>query len=104
MDFLVLMRALQPMPISNKELKKRAFGQLDYWDRLGKLGKIAYTAPYVGRRARIAVYQVETLDELMQLINEDPMFPYMDRDVIPLGTNDELRKVYHALQDEAEDS
>ena len=100
MDFLVLMRGFQPMPISNVELSDRALGQLDYWDRLKKDGKVGYTAPYVGRRARIAVYQVDSLDELMQLISADPMFAYMDREVIPLGTNDELRKVYRALKEE----
>jgi muconolactone delta-isomerase len=100
MDFLVLMRAVQPMPLTNAQLAKRAFGQLDYWERLKGAGKVPYTAPYVGRRARVAIYRVEALDELMQLISEDPMFPFMEREVIPLGSGEELRKVYQALKDQ----
>lgn len=57
-------------------------------------GKVVYTAPFVGRRARVAIYRVESNDELFTLINEDPLFRYLEREVIPLATNEQLKELY----------
>ena len=66
-------------------------------------GKVVYTAPFVGRRARVAIYSVESNDELFELINQDPLFRYLEREVVPLATNAQLRGLYQSLIDALED-
>lgn len=100
MHFLVRMRAIQPIPLSVTELAQRAQRQIDYWERLTAEGKLIYTAPYVGRRARVAIYEAESNDELFDLINDDPLFPFLEREVIPLSTNEHIRKLYTRLERE----
>ena len=81
------------------ELGRLALQQVDYWDRLMAAGKVVYTAPFVGRRARVAIYSVESNDELFELINQDPLFRYLEREVVPLATNAQLRELYQSLID-----
>ena len=94
MEFLVRMRAIEPIPLSRPELAALAQQQLDYWDDLMGKGKVLYTAPYVGVRARVAIYSVDSNSELFELINQDPLFVYLERDVTPLATNEQLRVLY----------
>ncbi len=94
MDFLVLMRAIEPMQIPGEQVAELALRQLAMWDELGARGKVVYTAPYVGRKARVAVYRVDSLDELLDLLNDDPLFHHMQREVIPLADNDHLKRIY----------
>jgi muconolactone delta-isomerase len=93
-DFLVRMRSIDPIPLTMSELGRLAQQQLDYWDDLMARGKVVYTAPFVGRRARIAIYRVESNAELFQLINQDPLFVYLEREVVPLASNEQLRELY----------
>jgi muconolactone delta-isomerase len=88
------MRSIEPIPLSMSDLGKLAQAQLDYWDDLMARGKVVYTAPFVGRRARVAIYRVESNAELFELINQDPLFVYLEREVVPLASNDQLRELY----------
>lgn len=94
MKFLVRMWAMHPITVSPKELSTLALEQLEYWDRLQREGKVIFTAPYVGQRGRVAIYEVESTDELFDLINADPLFGVLDREVIALGSNEKLRALY----------
>ena len=97
MDFLVRMRAIEPIPLPLDELGRLAKAQVEYWERLMAIGKVVYTAPFVGRRARVAIYRVESNDELFTLINEDPLFRYLEREVVPLATNEQLKELYQTF-------
>ena len=97
MDFLVWMRAIEPIPLPLEELGRLAKAQVEYWERLMAAGKVVYTAPFVGRRARVAIYRVESNDELFTLINEDPLFRYLEREVVPLATNEQLKELYQTF-------
>ena len=99
MDFLVRMRAIEPIPLPMEELGRLAKAQVDYWERLMAAGKVVYTAPFVGRRARVAIYRVESNDELFTLINEDPLFRYLEREVVPQATNEQLKELYQTFID-----
>lgn len=88
------MRSIEPIPLSMSDLGRLAQQQLDYWDDLMARGKVVYTAPFVGRRARVAIYRVESNAELFELINQDPLFVYLEREVVPLAGNDQLRTLY----------
>lgn len=99
MDFLVRMRAIEPIPLPLEELDRLAKAQVEYWERLMAAGKVVYTAPFVGRRARVAIYRVESNDELFTLINEDPLFRYLEREVVPLATNEQLKELYQTFID-----
>ena len=101
MKFLVRMWAIQPITVSPKELSGLALKQLEYWDRLLADGKVIFTAPYVGQRARVAIYEVESTDELFDLLNADPLFGILDREVIALGSNEKLRALYRQRFDAA---
>lgn len=94
MKFLVRMRAIQPIPLSASELASLAMRQLDYWDKLGRAGKVVFTAPFVGRRARVAIYDAASNEELFDLINDDPLFPYLEREVVALSSNEKIRELY----------
>jgi muconolactone delta-isomerase len=99
MQFLVRMWAMHPMPVSPKELPALALQQLDYWDRLQQGGKVLFTAPYVGQRARVAIYDVDSTDELFDLINADPLFGVLDREITALASNEQLRALYQKRHD-----
>jgi muconolactone delta-isomerase len=101
MKFLVRMWAMHPITVGPRELSGLALKQLEYWDRLQQAGKVIFTAPYVGQRARVAIYEVESTAELFDLINQDPLFGILDREVIALGTNEQLRALYQQRRDEA---
>lgn len=101
MDFLVLMRAIEPMTIPGPEVAARAIAQMELWDKLTAAGNVVYTAPYVGRKARVAVYRVESLEELLDFINQDPLFHYMQREVIPLADNAHLKRIYTSRTDDS---
>jgi muconolactone delta-isomerase len=99
MKFLVRMWAVHPITVAPQELAGLALEQLDYWDRLQQEGKVIFTAPYVGQRARVAIYEVESTDELFDLINADPLFGVLDRQITALGSNDKLRALYRQRLD-----
>ena len=94
MKFLVRMWAVHPITVSPQELSALALRQLEYWDRLQQEGKVIFTAPYVGQRGRVAIYAVESTAELFDLINADPLFGVLDREVIALASNEQLRALY----------
>lgn len=89
MKFLVRMRAIQPIPLAPGDLAALALRQLDYWERLSKSGHVLFTAPFVGRRARVAIYEAASNEELFDL-NDDPLFPYLECEVVPLSTNEQV--------------
>ena len=99
MRFLVRMWAVHPITVAPQELASLALKQLDYWDRLVEGGKVIFTAPYVGQRARVAIYEVESTDELFDLINADPLFGVLDREITALGSNEKLRALYRQRLD-----
>ena len=99
MQFMVRMWAILPITVSPKELSVLALQQLDYWDRLEEEKKVVFTAPYIGQRARVAIYDVESTDELFDLLNADPLFGVFDREVTALGRNDKLRVLYQNRRD-----
>ena len=92
MKFLVRMWAVHPITVRPQELASLALKQLEYWDRLEQEGKVIFTAPYVGQRARVAIYEVESTDELFDLINADPLFGVLDREVISPGEQREASR------------
>ena len=104
MKFMVRMWALNPIPVSPQALPALALKQLAYWDRLQAEGKVIFTAPFIGQRARVAIYEVESTDELFDLLNADPLFGVMDREVIALGDNEKLRALYQQRHDAATSS
>lgn len=99
MKFMVRMWAIQPITVSPQELSSLALQQLEYWDRLIAEGKVVFTAPYVGQRARVAIYEVESTDELFDLINADPLWSVLDREITVLGSNEKLRALYQQRRD-----
>lgn len=92
------MRAANPMSIRTKEIADLALKQIDWLDELVKKGMIKFTAPYVGRRARVMIFDVKSNEELFEIINQDPLFPFTDRRIIPLSNNTQIKKHYQRLK------
>jgi muconolactone delta-isomerase len=99
MLFLNILRAYMPLPIPLAEWAELAVKHRDYLRRLEKAGKIKFTAAFLGKRARVIIFDVESDEELFECINADPLFNYMEREVIPLISNEKVYSIYEAIEE-----
>jgi muconolactone delta-isomerase len=83
-----------PIVITNKELAEYAFKELEWFDELRKKGELVFTAPYLGRRARVIILNVKSDKHLFQILNSDPQHNYSEKEVIPLSNDDDVRVLY----------
>jgi muconolactone D-isomerase len=58
-----------------------------YSQELQRAGKWPHLWRIVGEYSNISIFDVESNDELHQLISELPLFPYMEIKVTPLATH-----------------
>ena len=98
MLFLNILRAYMPLPIPLAEWAELAVKHRDYLRRLEKEGKIKFTAAFLGKRARVIIFDVESDGELFECINADPLFNYMEREVIPLISNEKVYSIYEGIE------
>lgn len=65
-----------------------------YREKLVDAGKIVLHSHVVGHRAHMFIYDVETVDELDQLIAEDPTFPYLENSpqILALASPERMRQ------------
>jgi hypothetical protein len=92
------MRALNPLPIPLTEFAMYANQHAKYIKQLEKEGVIKFTAPYIGRRARVIIFEVKSDEQLFEAINGDPLFPYTERETIPLISNDKVYAIYERIE------
>jgi len=91
---MVLVRVPSPVVISEKELAEYAFKELRWLDRLRRRKILQYTAPYLGRRARVIILDVKSDRELFDILNSEPLHNYSEKEVIPLTTEKSFEEVY----------
>jgi muconolactone delta-isomerase len=95
--FLHLMRAYGPLPIPLKEFAKAANEHAKWIKKLEKQGIIKFTAAYIGRRARVIIFDVKSDEQLFETINADPLFPYTERETYPLISSEKVYDIYEKL-------
>ena len=71
---------LDPQVRTNTLAKEKAYSQ-----RLQREGKWPHIWRIVGEYANISIFDVESNDELHDLLSHLPLFPYMDISVTPLA-------------------
>lgn len=94
MLFMALMRVPSPLVISEKELAEYAFKELRWLERLRKKKILQYTAPYLGRRARVIILDVKSDMELFDILNSEPLHNYSEKEIIPLTTEKSFEEIY----------
>jgi len=73
---------LDPEVRSDVVARERAYAQ-----ELQRSGKWVHLWRIVGEYSNISVFEVESTDELHDLLSGLPLFPYMDIKVTPLATH-----------------
>ena len=96
--FLHLMRAYAPLPIPLEQFAKVANKHAEYIKKLEKQGTIKFTAAYLGKRARVIIFDVKSDIDLFEAINGDPLFDYTERETYPLITSEEVYSKYEKIE------
>ncbi|HJX22923.1 MAG TPA: muconolactone Delta-isomerase family protein [Candidatus Bathyarchaeia archaeon] len=98
MLFLNILKAYMPLPIPLAQFAELAVKHRDYLRRLEKEGKIKFTAAFLGKRARVIIFDVESDEELFECINADPLFNYMERETHALISNEKVYSIYEGIE------
>ncbi|MGF9662526.1 muconolactone Delta-isomerase [Arthrobacter crystallopoietes] len=85
MLFLVRMDVNLPVDMPAEEAASIKATEKAYSQELQKDGRWADIWRVVGEYANYSVFDVESNDELHELLSGLPLFPYMDIDVTPLA-------------------
>jgi muconolactone D-isomerase len=85
MLFLVRMDVNLPVDMPAEEAASIKATEKAYSQELQKDGRWADIWRVVGEYANYSVFDVQSNDELHELLSGLPLFPYMDIDVIPLA-------------------
>lgn len=85
MIFHVRMDVNIPQDIDQEEIKKTLLKEKEYSQSLQKLGKWRHLWRITGEYSNISIFDVESNEELHNLLQGLPLFPYMDIKVMPLN-------------------
>lgn len=84
MHFLVQMEVSIPHGIDGEVLDEVKTAERTRAHEIQRTGKWPNLWRVAGRYANVSVFDVETIDELHDLLTSLPMFPYLDITVTPL--------------------
>ena len=85
MLFLVHMNVNIPSTLPEAEANRIKLLEKEYSQDLQRKGKWPHLWRVVGEYANYSVFDVESNDELHNLLSQLPLFPYMDIKVTPLA-------------------
>jgi muconolactone delta-isomerase len=95
------MKAYAPLPIPLEQFAKAANEHAEYIKKLEKQGTIKFTAAYIGKRARVIIFDVKSDTELFEVINGDPLFNYTERETYPLIASEKVYAKYERIEKES---
>jgi muconolactone delta-isomerase len=72
------------VPIPPEQYFERAVKQVETLMSYKQQGKILAGGVMVGRRGSYAIFDVESIEELQKLVNQMPMNPFTENEVVPL--------------------
>lgn len=85
-EYLVIGEPLEGVKI--KKVMDKAKAGLEYRKGLKESGKIIYFGNFTGKRGGCAIYDAADHVELHELLHNDPMYRYMEFEVMPLTPAD----------------
>ncbi len=94
MRFLVIMTPVEGA-VTNLEpqkILKIVTSHVEYLEDLQMQGKVAESGSFAGLRGGFGILDVESLNELNDIVNLDPAMPYMETKIYPLISGDERIK------------
>lgn len=95
MEYLVIGEPLGG--VRTKKIMEKARDGLEYRSGLKDSGKIIYFGNFTGRRGGCAIYSAGDHVELHELLHNDPMYKFMDFEVIPLTPAGETLKLIEKM-------
>lgn len=87
MMFLVRMDVTIPYELDQDELAKVKEREKQRSQEIQRSGQWPHLWRVAGRYANVSVFDVNSVDELHDLLSSLPMFQYMDVTVVPLATH-----------------
>ena len=86
MRFLVVQQPKEDVPGKYKaeEMISRVLAHMEYFKDLKGKGDVVFDGAFAGQRGGFGVFEVDTLEELSEIINYAPATPYMDTEIFPL--------------------
>jgi muconolactone D-isomerase len=87
MQFLVNIEVRIPPDVDAELLARLQDAERSRSHELQRAGKWRYLWRVAGRYASVSVFEVESIDELHDLLWNLPLFPYLDIEVTPLATH-----------------
>jgi uncharacterized protein YciI len=89
MKFLILVRTKQaPVEVWAKLLP----AHFKYLDDLQKQGKIEVSYHLIGEQGDVLIVNADSDEELSEIVGEDPLFFYSQRQIYPLTTREVHKK------------
>lgn len=85
MLYLVRMDVTIPTSVSEKDFAEIKAKEKEYSQDLQRAGKWPHIWRIVGEYANYSIFDVESNDELHELLSQLPLFPYMKIEVTPLA-------------------
>jgi muconolactone D-isomerase len=85
MLYLVRMDVSIPASVSEKDFAEIKAKEKEYSQNLQRAGKWPHIWRIVGEYANYSIFDVESNDELHELLSQLPLFPYMKIEVTPLA-------------------
>lgn len=85
MFFMVQMKVNRPESLNDEQwgaIRKR---EMEYGQALMQDGRFRHTWRVVGEVSNVSIFDVDSNDELHELLVNFPLFPYMDMKVTPLA-------------------
>lgn len=87
MLFLAQMEVSLPHDLDDDVLAKLKDAERERAQEIQRSGRWPHLWRVAGRYANVSVFDVESVDELHELLSSLPMFPYLDITVTPLATH-----------------
>lgn len=85
MLYLVKMDVTIPTSVSEKDFAEIKAKEKEYSQNLQRAGKWPHIWRIVGEYANYSIFDVESNDQLHELLSQLPLFPYMKIEVTPLA-------------------
>ena len=95
MKFLIIQKIKQEVPM--EKWAKLLPLQFKYFEKLEKENVLELSYHLVGQQGSVLVVNVETDLQLSQIIGQDPMFFYLQREIYPLTTRETHEKQIRQL-------
>ncbi|MDN5851277.1 MAG: muconolactone Delta-isomerase [Actinomycetia bacterium] len=87
MLFLAEMEVSLPHDLADDVLAKLKDAERERAQEIQRSGRWPHLWRVAGRYANVSVFDVESVDELHELLSSLPMFPYLDITVTPLANH-----------------